>query len=292
MGKCVHIDGNHRALLHQHGLSDLNAVFAWRTGQRLDKPGLETWRQRWRIRLSGGEAEPSERTLYLKRFEHPPLRHQLRRWRQGFWMSSTAAIEWHNARQLAAADIATAKAAAFGQKMLGPWERCSFIMLGEVKGESLERWVPKNLQPSDRESDLGRRRTLVNQLARFVAKFHESGFVHRDLYLSHLFIRQTETNGPVMTGPGTLYTLIDLQRVFRPCWQRRRWVVKDLAALNYSTPADRVGRFERLRFLCRYARLCGRFGSARQLAPLIEAKTCRIARHERKRLGLLKGPTP
>ena len=106
--------------------------------------------------------------------------------------------------------------------------------------------------------------------------------MHRDLYLSHIFIHDAESDVPaVVGGGGAVFTLIDLQRVFRPIWRRLRWVVKDLASLNYSTPAERVGRFERLRFLCRYARVCGHFGSARRLAPLIEAKTIRIARHVR-----------
>ena len=279
MGECLYMAADHRSLLCRHGLGKLEAVFSWRAGQRLDKPGLEVWRQRWRIRLDDGETEPTERTLYLKRFEHPPLRRQLQRWRQGHLMLSTAGIEWLNAQQLAAADVATAKPAAFGQMMLGPWEWRSFVLLDEVEGESLERWVPKHLAPADRESDLGRRRVLVDQLARFVARFHRSGFVHRDLYLSHLFIMCSEAGVPALAGDGVVFTLIDLQRVFRPRWRRRRWVVKDLAALNYSTPWDRVGWFERLRFLCRYARACGRFGSARRLASLIEAKTARIARH-------------
>jgi len=269
----------HRSLLCRYGLGSLGAVFAWQTGQRLDKPGLEAWRQRWRIRLSDGETEPVERTFYLKRFEHPPFRRQLQRWRQGHFMLSTAGIEWRNARLLAAANVATAEPVAFGHAMLGPWERRSFVLLGEVEGESLEQWVPKYLSPADRESDLRRRRALVDELARFVARFHASGFVHRDLYLSHLFIRNVEAGVPAHSSGGVAFTLIDLQRAFRPSWRRRRWVVKDLAALHYSTPADRLGRFERLRFLCRYTRACGRFGSARYLAPRIEAKAARIARH-------------
>ena len=84
------------------------------------------------------------------------------------------------------------------------------------------------------------------ELARLVADFHRAGFVHRDLYLSHIFICNT--------GKPTdeTFCLIDLQRVFRPKFRRRRWMVKDLAALNFSTPEELVGRWERLRFLCRY----------------------------------------
>jgi len=290
MSKYVHMTDEHRHLLCRSGLGELGAVFAWRAGQRLDKPGLQIWRQRWRVCLSDGTSEPAERTFYLKRFDRPPLRQQLQRWRQGYWRLSTAGVEWRNARQLAAVNVATAQPAAFGQEMVGPWERRSFVLMSEVKGESLERWVPKCLPPTDREDDLRRRRMLIDRLARFVAGFHTSGFVHRDLYLSHIFISNIEMSLPAHAGGGEVFTLIDLQRVFRPNWRRRRWVVKDLAALNYSTPSDRVGRRERLRFLCRYARLCGRFGSARRLAPLIEAKTARNARHERQQNGILQGP--
>ena len=120
--------------------------------------------------------------------------------------------------------------------------------------------------------------------------------MHRDLYLSHVFIRPS--TGPCESvkgrpglagthaggdGPHDEFRLIDLQRVFRPSWRRRRWVVKDLAALHYSTPADRVGLLERLRFLCRYVRACGRFGTARQLAEAVGAKASRMAVHERRR---------
>lgn len=293
MSQCVHIDDDYRALLSRHQLGELESAFVWQTGERLDKPGLETWRQRWRVRLGDDTLKPAERTFYLKRFDHPPLRRQFQRWRQGHFLLSTAGIEWRNAQQLSAANIATAEPAAFGQQMCGPWERRSYVLLAEVQGESLERWVPKHLPPANQERQLSHRRTLVNQLARFIARFHKAGFVHRDLYLAHIFINNNENNNEpralARADDQAVFTLIDLQRVFRPSWRHRRWVVKDLASLNFSTPADRVGLFERLRFLCRFTRECGRFGSARQLAPLIAAKTERIARHVRRRPEIVQG---
>ena len=168
--------------------------------------------------------------------------------------------------------------------MAGPWERRSFILLREVPGESLERWWPQHLPPESQETHPNRRRVRLDRLARFVAGFHAAGFVHRDLYLSHVFVQPaTGNSGDAGGGPDERFALIDLQRVFQPKWRHRRWVVKDLAALDYSTPRDRVGQKERLRFLCRYVRECGRFGSARQLARRIGAKTARIARHGRVR---------
>lgn len=271
MGERFEIAPGAEGLLARHGLTSLSAVFAFQEGRRLDKPGLEGWRRR--LRLTLGTADGRTRTLYLKRFDHPPLRRQWQRWREGHTGWSTAGVEWLNARRLAEAGVPATEAVAFGQDMCGPWERRSFVLLAEVPGESLERWVPRHLpgdqvgEPAAAALDAARRRRLLDAAARLVARLHAAGFVHRDLYLSHLFI------------DGDSLRLIDLQRVFRPRWRRRRWVVKDLAALHFSAPPERIGRFERLRFLVRYARACGRrFGTARALAGPVEVKARRMAR--------------
>jgi hypothetical protein len=302
MGGIFKAAPGYESFLSACGLGGLDAVFRWEQGDRLDKPGLEPWRQRWRIAL-GGPGEGAA-TYYLKRFSRPPLFRQVGRWRNGGWRLSTAGLEFENARALAEAGIAAADAVAFGQEMAGPWERRSFVLLREVAGVSLERWLPNHVPPPTQEADWRGRRDRVDGLARFVAAFHEAGFVHRDLYLSHVFIQPLPDSrervkgqvaadgGAVSAGPvRDLFRLIDLQRVFRPRWRQRRWVVKDLAALNYSTPADRVSLQERLRFLCRYTRLCRRFGSARQLSGLVQAKTAWMTRRRRPKAGktLTKG---
>ena len=107
---------------------------------------------------------------------------------------------------------------------------------------------------------------MLADLAGLVGRLHRSGFVHRDLYLSHIFF------------DGLSFRLIDLQRAFRPRWRRRRWLIKDLAALHFSTPAEQVGRWERLRFLCWYVREYGDVGSVEGLARAIDAKARRMGR--------------
>lgn len=270
------------ALLARHGLSDLDAVFAWSIGERLDKPGLETWRQRWRLRLAQDNGR--DRTIYLKRFERPPLRQQVERWRRGGWRLSTAGVEWRNALDLAKAGIRAARGVAFGQEMIGTWERRSCLLLDEVAGESLERWLPCQWPPPGRDPEPRTRQRRLDRLARFVAAFHRAGFVHRDLYLSHVFVQPGEQDTVER------FCLIDLQRVFRPRWRRQRWMVKDLAALDFSAPSDRVSPRERLRFLCRYVRQGGGLGSTRTLARQVAARTARTARrHKRPQAGEWKG---
>jgi hypothetical protein len=267
MKEMVRINPDSRSLLEANGLTDMSSVFALQQGERMDKVGLESWRQRWRIHLD--EADGLKKVLYLKRFDRPPLRRQWLRWKEGQLFTSTAGVEWQNANALAEAGISAARPAAFGEVMNGPWERRSFIMLHEVSGQALEKWVPRNAAPLEQEDDLPGRRARLYELAEFVAEFHGSGFAHRDLYLSHIFIHETNEG---TAKDGGRYTLIDLQRVFRPRWRQQRWVIKDLAALHYSSPGGKIGHRERLRFIIRYARHCSRFGSARQLVQKIATK--------------------
>ena len=279
MNACFWTAPQDKPLFESHGLTDLEAVFAFQEGRRLDKPGLADWRQRWRIQLPDERTAAAPRTFYLKRFESPPIRQQLARWRQGAWRTSTAGVEWQNARSLERSGIACARPMAFGQRMQGPIEKRSFVILDEVQGCSLERWLPEHVPPPDEDADPRGRRALIDALARFVGRFHAAGFVHRDLYLSHVFLTGVGQERAEIPGPDDeVFALIDLQRVFRPRWRKCRWVVKDLSALDYSTPADRVSRRERLRFLCRYVRVCSRFGTARTLARKIAVRTGRTIR--------------
>lgn len=278
------MDSEVRDLLEARGLRSLDEVFHWTEGECLSKPGLEPWRERWRLRLPcvrgmpagtgpGTENSGRYRTYYLKRFDRPPLKRQWSRWLEGHWRISTAGVEGRNAEALAGAGIPAVKAPACGERMRGIWEVRSFVLLEEVAGQSLERWLPQEFPPPETEQDWCRRHRVIERLAELVAKFHRAGFIHRDLYLAHVFI---EPDVPESSSCGPRFTLIDLQRVFRPRWRMRRWVVKDLAALHYSTPEDRVGRWDRLRFLCRYRKVCPQGRSVRALARAVDRKAERM----------------
>ncbi len=143
--------------------------------------------------------------------------------------------------------------------------------------------------------------SLSDELASLIGRFHALGYVHRDLYLSHVFFDAT-------APPPHRLRLIDLQRVLRPVWRKRRWIVKDLAALNYSTPTTMASRTDRLRWLRSYLRVAGQVvlrtpgndrsmhrshegdsrgirwtGERRALVYRILGKTFQIARHDQSR---------
>jgi len=270
----VTVSERYISALQQHGLNDFRAIFKYQGGRRLDKPGLASWRLRAEMQLAA--ADGSARTLYLKRFDHPPLTQQIRRIFGGSAASSTAKYEWQQIERLHRAGIPTMVPVAVGEKMRGWFERRSFLAVEAVPGESLERWVPVKLPVVERGSADAEatklRRDLTREVAKLVSSFHRAGFVHRDLYLSHVFV-SFDANGRVVLH------LIDLARVFRPKWRRDRWVVKDLAALNFSAPSERISRTDRMRFLRWYLR-CDRLdATAKALARRVLAKTRRMARH-------------
>ncbi len=140
---------------------------------------------------------------------------------------STAWVEWHNIRRLNALNVPTMRPVIFAESMLGLWERASLLCTEQVMGESLERWIPANWAKAVETFGFCWRKQTVTQLADLVARLHAGCLCHRDLYTSHIFI-DVAKDGKVR------FCLIDLQRMIRPWLRRRRWWVKDLAALAAS----------------------------------------------------------
>ena len=106
----------------------------------------------------------------------------------------------------------------------------SYIILTEVPGQSLER-IAESFLTACTERD-GAVENFSRRLAELVKKLHAAGFVHRDLYASHIFLDQREDDFELH--------LIDLARMFSPRCRMFRWRVKDLAQLRYSMPAGWV----------------------------------------------------
>jgi heptose I phosphotransferase len=119
-----------------------------------------------------------------------------------------------------------------------------------------------------RLDDPRRRRDVLLELAGLVRRLHESGIVHRDLYLCHVLVSPRDRS----------LTLIDFERALAR--RRLRWRVKDLAALLSSVPAGRTSRQESLRFLRAYL---GSPIALREWARRVGRKAARIASHVPRR---------
>jgi hypothetical protein len=160
------------------------------------------------------------------------------------------------------------KIVAFGVQWQGAagvgFEKRSFIITEKVpNAESLEKKLPA-LFFRDRKK-------FIESLAAFVSKFHKTGFRHRDLYLCHIFCDDAGK-----------FTLIDLNRVFKPMVLGGRFLVKDLAQLYYSSPGSAITRADRLRFYLAYAGKTKLSIGDLILIGKIKSRAKQMAEHDRK----------
>jgi hypothetical protein len=267
--------------LEKLGLTSVDAVFAFQTGKNLSKENLASYRSRIEFQV---ELPPT--TLFMKRYNHPPIIVQLKNWLSAKKRVSCGFAEYEAARNLAKMGINTPRVVAWGQQCGILLEKRSFVIMEKVpRGESLERRLPDFFDGPATPENLKMRRWFIRDLAAFVWKFHETGYRHRDLYFCHIF----------RAADGQFY-LIDLARAFRPILLDARYCVKDLAQLNYSAPVRYFSSADRLRFYIAYT---GRPASPKTasrgrpkltsqdkiLVKKIIRKTGRIARHDSKRAG-------
>ena len=210
------------AAVRRAGLDSVDGAFAYEGGADLSKPGLGH-RRRTRIELVDDRG--AAHVLYLKRYGPQRLGEALRRWWTHGRRMSPARVEFLNIRAAHLADVPTMQAVACGEDRC-PLGACrSYVIVSAVPGEAMERCFEAYLATRDAAAVA----ELTARLAAVVRRLHQAGYVHRDLYASHVFLDES-------AGRAELY-LIDLARMFRPRVMKRRWFVKDLAQLRYSMPA-------------------------------------------------------
>ena len=124
-----------------------------------------------------------------------------------------------------------------------------------------------------RAGPIEERQRLLAELLELVVRLHAQGWIHRDLYLQHLVVGE---HGLV---------LLDVGRARRRVAPRERWFVKDLAALDFSSPPE-LGRSQRLRFLRGWLEARGVLGALerRHWVRRIRRRGRRMAQHRPKHL--------
>lgn len=238
------IDRRFRDSLERAGLVSFQAMMATTTGRLLR--ALPD-RENWRLDLPEDPAPP--RGAFLKK-------HHVRGWKG--WLRAKLGwgpgmtpgrVEAVNVARLERERIAAMSLIAFGERLHENGLCESFVLTEELSGHvQLDHFLRARFPslatgrtPAD-ERDL---RSLIAEVGDLARQFHEHGFNHRDFYCCHFFIREAP--------PGRFHArLIDLQRVERRRFNRRRWLVKDLAQLAYSCPKERISRRDRVAFIKRY----------------------------------------
>jgi hypothetical protein len=178
---------------------------------------------------------------------------------------AAAAAEWRWLHVLPLLGIGSAKPVAW----IGAGRR-SLLVTEALRGRSLDAWAADAVREGWMPQLV---HYVTTALASFVRRLHDHGLIHRDLNGAHLWVVDPRRSGaPVV---------LDVERVFRPRWRVRRWIVKDLASLYASMPTA-LPPSTGLRFLRRY--LGGAVTGQRGLLRAIERKVQRIRAH-RPRYG-------
>jgi heptosyltransferase-2 len=264
------VDPAYKKGLEKLGLTSIEAVFSFQAGKNLTKENLAPYRSRIEFQI-----ESPAVTLFLKRYDRPPMAVQLKNWMSAKKQTSCAYAEADSARNLKASGVNVAKMVAWGESWGPVFENRSFIITEKIPdGVPLERGLPEFFNSQPTAENLKIRQRFIRDLAGFIRKFHETGYRHRDLYLCHIF-----------RVPDGRFFLIDLARAFRPAMLDARYRIKDLAQLNHSAPAQYFSNTDKMRFYITYTGESKMTTQDKHYIKKIIYKTRRIARHDSKRMA-------
>jgi len=248
MSEIIYMSPELLEVIRRHRLDDIDVAFNFGSAHDLTRPGLG---HRKYLRLTLDDASGKIHTLYLKRYDREPLSWRLRRLFTYGPRESPASVELECVRGANNANLPAIRWAYCNQEVDIWGAKRSYTILSEVRGAALEHCLEGFLSRS-----AGNQKVLevfVDRLASLTASLHKSGFVHRDLYTSHIYL--LEENGDFGLW------LIDLARMFKPRWRQFRWRVKDISQLKYSMPLEWTAawwdRFME-KYLCELGVKCGR----------------------------------
>ena len=235
-----------------------------------------------------------EAAFFLKRHQPLSVADGIREFLRTGAVMSPGVRECANAAVLRRIGIDTVPVVAAGEEDKPFHRRRSYFLSRQLEGaEPLDDFLTARFggQSAPGPDDLRLKRRIIDLTARTARRFHAAGCHHQDFYLCHFFIRVSAGKGDshlfsqapqAEDDQDVALFLIDLQRM-RQCRRlRRRWIVKDLAQLNYSAEVARIPRTDHMRFLLAYLN-AGRLSRPhRRLLRAVLRKSARIARHDRK----------
>lgn len=263
----IHRNSEYLSLLTASNLTAFDSFLAIRSEKVVKR--VRDDRQTVMVGL-GTEGKPHE--AYLKLSSYSWLKNLFNAIRKFTRQRGSLVHEYRNLVRLREIGVPSITPIAAGTRTRGL--RCESFLLTDSLGPTtkLEDYVPAEFAESFSREKSGRKRRLIDTLARLTRKMHEGGVNHRDYYLCHIHILPDAEPWPRLF-------VIDLNRADRRAKVGRRWKVKDLAALNYSAPARIFSRADRLRFLKIYLAGDSPDATQRRFARDVLEKTARIAKH-------------
>jgi len=262
-----YVDSGYVKAFEKLGLTSFDALFSFNSGKDPGGSSLPEYRSRLQFKTS----DP-EKTLFLKRYNHPDVLTQTKNW---FWHNSRKSMmsfDLDPTDDLARAGIKPPKTVSYGEQWGIFFEKRSFIITEKLPhAESLEQKLPDCFQNRSKTENLRQQRNFIERLGQFAKKFHDTGYRHRDFYLAHIFY----------SDDGTFF-LIDLQRAFKPRILAERFRIKDISQLFFSAPGSAFSRTDRLRFYKSYSGKRSLDRNDKAFIRKVFRKANRIARRESK----------
>ncbi|MFO0878625.1 MAG: lipopolysaccharide kinase InaA family protein [Gemmataceae bacterium] len=265
------------------------------TDQFHAKQGRSTGR--WRLKAVDGSGR--ELVVYLKRHYVLPIWHgvlaTLWPWRS--W--SPAMLEYDHLEWARHQGVPVPATVAAGE-IIGPWCHFhSFLAVEELTNMlPLHEAVPLASRKLPPEVFRRWKQGLAAEMARLSRLLHDRRHFHKDLYLCHFFIHESDITSP----PGLEVTswrgrvvLIDLHRLTHHSWTWWLWQLKDLAQLLYSSEVEGIDARDQLAFWIHYRGPGAQRWSWRWMRRLILFKWRRYRRHNmrrKQRLAVQGGDSP
>lgn len=198
---------------------------------------------------------------YLKKETTIRLRERISSWWSGYGWASKSVREGMVLEELASADVAAPMVLALGEE-----NGQAFVLIrAETDVEPLDTFARRRPESRPRMASL---------LGRELARMHDAGFYHPDLFAKHVLVGQADGLDRVC--------LIDWQRtrhVPEVSWSRRAF---DLATLDASLDQEAITVRDRLRFLSSYLRgATDRRPSLRTLVQIIRGRAWWLKRQRR-----------
>lgn len=161
----------------------------------------------------------------------------------------SAKNEWQAIQKLQLLGVATPQIVGYGKRGNNPASYQSFIIMKELAPvlslEDLCKTWPN--QPPKFVFKLH----LIKEVARIARTLHRNGINHRDFYICH-FLFDLSSNSSLMAQ--RLY-LIDLHRACIRKLTPKRWIIKDLSGLYFSSKDIGLTRRDLYRFMINYCEL-------------------------------------
>lgn len=173
--------------------------------------------------------DSQKRQFFMKRFIHPDFKDMLFTRRSFGEFCSQARCEWENAGLLLDNGIETYRPVCYGEKTKWRIENNSFIVTEKLHAQSLTDFVRQkwhNLQRQQKEK-------IIIGLAAFVRRIHALNISLPDLYIWHIFLKESADSPAGESRTDYDFAVIDLHRMSHNVTSKNK-KINNLGKLHHS----------------------------------------------------------